>query len=175
MQLLFNFLLFDGAQAELNLNQGLILNPSYRSLYYDRSEEDLDDVASYLFAFDRQTAFKEWFLNNGWGNSWGVIVTTQIIFDECWKHFRKIIIVKTEEGQEFYFRFYDPRILKIFLPTCDEKQIIEFFGPMESFIVEGDTKEEAIRFWHQDGILKQEVLPVEKVFGKTIETTDKDN
>ena len=64
-----------------------------------------------------------------------------------------------------YFHFYDPSVLKIFLPSCDKNQILEFFGPIESFICEGDTKEEAIRFWQENGELKQEILPVEKVFG----------
>ncbi len=163
-------IILDGAKMEGALEKAKNINAIFDSLYRGRSEEELGDVAPYLFSFINHQEFASWIFENGWGNSWGVIVQTKIDFEGCWKHFRKYLLVKTEDSQELYFRFYDPRVLKIFLPTCDEKQIKEFFGPVESFIVEGDTKEEAIRFWHQNGVLKQEILPVEKIFGNVIET-----
>ena len=64
------------------------------------------------------------------------------------------MLVKTEDGEELYFRFYDPRVLRIFLPTCDESQIRELFGPIEYFLMEDEDPEHAIRFWHENGILK---------------------
>jgi hypothetical protein len=37
-----------------------------------------------------------------------------------------------------YFRYYDPRILHAFLPTCAPPQVRDFFGPIKAFIVETD-------------------------------------
>ena len=146
-------------------NNAKKLNANHSSLYKGQSEETLANVAPYLFTLEKDSYFENWFISNGWGNSCGVIVSSSANFEECLKHFRKFLIVKTEEGTEMYFHFYDPSVLKIFLPSCDKNQILEFFGPIESFICEGDTKEEAIRFWQENGELKQEILPVEKVFG----------
>ena len=159
------YLLFDSAKSEANINRAVHQNKLYQSLYKGRSEEDLADVAPYLFSFEFKSNFSNWYLENGWGNSWGVFVQSQCDFEQVYTHFRKFLLVKTENGQELYFRFYDPRVLKIFLPTCDKKQIIEFFGPVESFIVEGDTKEEAILFEHENGILRQKVLQASSIFG----------
>ncbi len=52
-----------------------------------------------------------------------------------------------------YFRFYDPRVLRIFLPTCDRSQILEFFGPVKIFICEDEDPEHILLFSHQNGEL----------------------
>lgn len=47
-------------------------------------------------------------------------------------HFKKLLWVRDEDGRELYFRFYDPRVLAIYLPTCtpEEKRIV--FGPVQA-------------------------------------------
>lgn len=47
-------------------------------------------------------------------------------------HFKKLLWVRDESGRELYFRFYDPRVLAIYLPTCtpDEKRLV--FGPVQA-------------------------------------------
>ena len=168
MSFLYNYLLFDAARADESLPIAQELNPEYKCLYLVKPYDELLTVAPYLFSITPKTPFWEWYSVQGWNQNWGVLLFSNSLFEHVVTHFRRFLMVKNEDDQQLYFRFYDPRVLKIFLPTCDEKQIIEFFGPIYSYIVEGETKEEAIRFWHQDGILKQEILPVEKVFGNVI-------
>jgi hypothetical protein len=55
-----------------------------------------------------------------------------------YKHLRKFLIVQSEEGKEMYFRYYDPRVLRVFLPTCEPAQLKEFFGPIEAFLAENE-------------------------------------
>lgn len=165
-----SYIILDAARMEINLHSAQELNNECTSLYKSTIYENLADVGPYLFSFDKNTEFKNWYTDIGWGHAWGILIVTAVEFEHCAYHCKSFLTVKTEDNQELYFRFYDPRVLKIFLPTCDKNQILEFFGPIESFICEGDTKEEAIRFWHQNGELKQEILPVEKLFGNI--TTD---
>ena len=160
-----SYILLDGARLEHQLHRARELNGAHLSLYKGSADEFLEDVGPFLFADSQETQFREWYKENGWNNAWGILVDTNATFEECCKHFRKFLLVKTEDDQELYFRFYDPRVLKIFLPTCDEKQIIEFFGPVEKFIVEGETKEEAIEFSHRNGVLQQKKINATEVFG----------
>jgi hypothetical protein len=53
-------------------------------------------------------------------------------------HFKKLLWVRDESGRELYFRFYDPRVLAIYLPTCtlDEKRIV--FGPVQALHCVGE-------------------------------------
>jgi hypothetical protein len=31
------------------------------------------------------------------------------------------------------FRFYDPRVLRAFLPVCKSSELVQFFGPVAAF------------------------------------------
>ena len=40
-------------------------------------------------------------------------------------------------GERVYFRFYDPRVLRVYLPTCSSSELKGVFGPVGRFVVEG--------------------------------------
>ena len=47
--------------------------------------------------------------------------------------------------QHFYFHFYDPGVLHSFFPAATERQRVELFGEIETFLVEGE-RGEVLRF-----------------------------
>jgi len=46
-------------------------------------------------------------------------------------HFKKLLWVQDESKRPLYFRFYDPRVLAAYLPTCTDEEKQQFFGPAE--------------------------------------------
>ena len=42
------------------------------------------------------------------------------------------------KGKDMYFRLYDPRVLRVFLPTCTPDELTDFFGPIGTFLIESD-------------------------------------
>jgi len=65
-----------------------------------------------------------------------------LFFSSAWpkslrEHLRSIFKVYDDQGAMFYFRFYDPRVLRTYLPTCTIKECREFFGPIRSIFAEG--------------------------------------
>ena len=164
MPLKINYILLDAARMVGNLLEAKELNKNHSSLYKGRSEEDLADVAPYLFSLEKGSDFENWYLENGWGDSWGVVLHSTFAFEETFKHFRKFLLVKTEDEEELYFRFYDPRVLRIFLPTCDEKQLREFFGPVEHFICEDEDPGYALIFSFENNKLQTQRTGKETVF-----------
>ena len=153
-----NFILLDAARMNEAMDEAKKLNPSHKSLYISAGNELLQSVAPYLFQFENQGEFNNYFIEKGWGDSWGVLVSTRVSFDEVYKHFRRFLMVKTEDGVELFFRFYDPRVLRIFLPTCDTNQLKEFFGPIQSFLLEVEDLRFGIKFWLQNGILQSKKI-----------------
>ena len=56
------------------------------------------------------------------------------------------MVKRERDGREMYFRFYDPRVLGAFLPTCSAEQIRQMFGPVSSYLVEAERGDVTLRF-----------------------------
>jgi hypothetical protein len=153
------YAILDAARIFGEIDTAQELQTNFLSLYMGKNEEYLSSVAPYLFSYHTKSEFGNWLFQKGWGNSWGVFVVTGLEIEDLRKHFRKFLMVKTEEGKELYFRFYDPRVLRIFLPTCDEQQLIDFFGSISSFILESEDGEYAIEFALVNGKLLATNIP----------------
>ena len=164
MPSLYNYLLFDAARAESNLYTAIEQNPIHKSLYRGSAEEYLEGVAPFLFTITANTPFASWYFQEGWSQSWGTLIFSNDTFEHIHFHFRKFLMIKTEDDQQLYFRFYDPRVLRIFLPTCDEKQLKEFFGPVEQFICEDEDPDFALVFSFEKNELKTQRITKESLF-----------
>ena len=98
------------------------------SLYKGTAEERYADIAPYLVAVDDDLL--DWILTTVWGDPWGIFVQSTASLDELRSHFRKFLLVSGPNGEAWYFRWYDPRVLEKYLPTCTEAELRAFFGPV---------------------------------------------
>jgi hypothetical protein len=106
----------------------------YRSLYEGHQGNALADVAPYLVRLPQDSSLLGALLAEGWGENWGIYLTCTSPFLELRRHLRKFLMVHAEGWENrMYFRFYDPRVLQAFLPTCTEDQLNNFFGPINCF------------------------------------------
>ncbi|MGA2137150.1 MAG: DUF4123 domain-containing protein [Bryobacteraceae bacterium] len=110
----------------------------FQCLYDGESAVKLAACAPYLVRLSVKSRLLRKLVREGSGKSWGVYVVCECSFAELRKHLRHFLMVKSEGGEDFYFRFYDPRVLRVFLPTCTEEQSSKFIGPVTSFFVEED-------------------------------------
>lgn len=149
-------ILLDAARMGGDMDTAKELNKRHDSLYRGGKEENLFAVAPYIFQFSSPTPFSDWLVEKGWGDSWGVFIKSPWPLQEMHKHFRRFLLVNTEDGQQLYFRYYDPRVLRTFLPTCDPQQLRDFFGPIDYFILEDENPEYALRYRQENGILRTE-------------------
>jgi len=131
-------ILLDAAKMEGYIYLAREMNEEHMCLYEGDSEAFLGSSAPWLFELDEYSEFSEWISEHATGNSWGVIIISQAETEVLYRHFRKFLIVQSDAGRELYFRFYDPRVLRDFLPTCDSEQLQEFFGPIDAFVLENE-------------------------------------
>ena len=117
-----------------------------RSLYQGDIGESLANVSPYLLSLPEDQQESCWFAEAGFGQSWGLFVTTLVGFDDLRRHLRKFNIVYREDGTPLVFRFYDPRVLRRFLPLCTIEELRRLFGPIESFLTETAEADALIRF-----------------------------
>jgi hypothetical protein len=153
-----NYLLLDASRMKTALSEAKALNSNFRSLFKGRSEIDLEFVAPYIFSYVRGSEFSDWYMKNGWGKGWGIMLRSPASMDELHEHCRKFLLVEDEDKQELYFRFYDPRILSIFLPTCSSEQLKHFFGPIDYFMIENKDGDNGQMMWLESYELRKKKI-----------------
>lgn len=158
-QLLFNekfrvYAALDGASVP-DLQMKLYdLSPEHICLYRGKLEPDIAEVAPYLIRMTPDTEFTDWVITEGWGNHWGIFAQTRYSLTEMRKHFRSFLTVHDEAGNPMLFRYYDPRVLRTFLPTCNAGELTAFFGKVTNYILEHEDPQHLLNYSLQNGELK---------------------
>jgi Domain of unknown function (DUF4123)/FHA domain len=135
-----NFAILDGAIGPAVrdlLNQAGVF---YQSLYEGEQSVDLAPFGPYLAEIQKGGKLIPFLVKVGWGKSWGVFLSTKLGFVETRKHLRHFLMVNIEGGERVIFRFYDPRVMRVFVPTCNAEQRAEFFGQIQHFFVESEAE-----------------------------------
>jgi len=130
------------------------------SLYKGEPEEVLTDVAPYLINLsidgEMNKPLIEWIAINCWGDSCAVFLVSAENLESLLKHFQQFLLVSDENGKTFYFRFYDPRVLRVYLPTCNAEELKMFFGPVQKIFMESETPEHIVNFLCDEEMLHSE-------------------
>ena len=115
-------------------------------LYSGSLSLELERAAPYLvqLEFDEPQTMR--LLNRGWGQSWGILLRSNTGLKALRKHLRRFLLVGGPGGKNFVFRYYDPRVMRPFLPSCSAPQLDEFFGPMEGIATESWNANRMIEF-----------------------------
>lgn len=152
---IYVYAILDGASVPDLLERLDEMRPPYVCLYRGEMDEDLAAVAPYLVNIAPRTQFANWLLSECWGRHWGVFAHTHYSMVEARKHFRKFLTVHDEAGNPLLFRYYDPRVLRKFLPTCEREELGQLFAGVESFFAESTDAADLVRFQNAGGELKQ--------------------
>ena len=101
------------------------------SLYRGTADEMYWAIAPYLFAVD--TRILAWIKETLWDEPWGIFVIADEKLETLRRHFRRFLVVRAPNGEQWYFRYYDPRVLRTFLNACSADELDEIFGPVQAF------------------------------------------
>lgn len=119
------------------------------SLYTGDLGDKLAHVAPHLIQFRARSPFRNWWFEQ-WGNSIGILVEAPVKPNDLRRHFRTLMMVNGEGRERYYFRFYDPRVLRVFLPSCTSAELDHFVGPIKAFYCESNHGNELLAFHFDD-------------------------
>jgi hypothetical protein len=109
------------------------------SLYEGDAGDAMADVAPYLVRFRADSDLLAHLVAEGWGLGWGIYFAADRPVKEVRRHLRRFLMVQAEDTRErLYFRFYDPRVLRDFLPMATPRQRSELFGDLSLFLFEDE-------------------------------------
>ena len=108
----------------------------YSCLYAGTIARELEMAAPHLVQLEYRNAHSRELIQSAWGNSWGVFLKCDGTLDAVRRHFRQFLSVRDASGRLLVFRYYDPRVFRVYLPTCRSQELRTVFGPIECFWVE---------------------------------------
>jgi hypothetical protein len=153
------FAILDAARNDKIYPKLLETNVPAVCLFRGDKARELAHVAPYLVQLDPE--FTRWLLETGWGKSWGIFVVSTDTLDQLKHHFRSILTVYDEDGNSLFFRYYDPRVLRVYLPTCNESELKIFFGEINRYVAEGEDGDTAIDYLRAAGQLSQHTVQLQ--------------
>ena len=153
------YAILDGASAGGLLGKLREHQPECYCLYRQELTPDMAEVAPYLVRLDPGAPLADWVIREGWGKHWGIFALCAEDGRAMRRHFRQFVLVESPEGKPLYFRFYDPRVLRAFLPTCSGAELAELFGPVACYVMEGEDPDAVLQFELDDGALTQHESP----------------
>ncbi len=109
-------------------------------LFKGKAAELHAESAPFLARADEQLV--DWIREMLWTRPWGVFAVSSAGLAEMRDHLRSLLIVEDPDGQQKYFRYYDPRVMETFLPCGNDDQLEELFGPVEAYVTAGASLEE---------------------------------
>jgi hypothetical protein len=150
------FAVLDGASIP-DLRMSLYRHqPEHVCLYRGDLADDMAEVAPYLVRLEKDTEFTNWVFTQGWGEHWGIFALADQPLRELRQHFRRFLTVYGPENKPLLFRYYDPRVLRVYLPTCNAEDLATVFGPVSNFLCEDEDPTMVLRYRSASGVLRQE-------------------
>jgi len=132
------FILLDAAQGSAALESAAESDLSVQSLYAGDMGMSLGPVAPHLSTFEMGTPFSAW-LYRHWDDAQCVLFQSKESFAKIRTHLRHFLMVKDQQGKKYRLRYYDARVLRAFLPVCNQAELKTFYGPIERFFMPART------------------------------------
>lgn len=146
------YALLDLAQGDLALEQLALYDGDspFEVLEPGRSEPDLQEVSPVLVPCGEVSGLLTWLLTEARGQSFGVLLASEYGPAELAAHLNPLTeVLRQEDDEPLIFRFQDPRVLSVYLPTCTAEELDRVFGPVRRFWVEADDGARLLDFEHQ--------------------------
>jgi Domain of unknown function (DUF4123) len=133
---------------------------AHSCLYAGKLPPELIEVAPYLVRLEPEHPLAMALLAEAWGNSWGIFLRARPGLEPLRKHFRRFLKVRDEQGKSLVFRYYDPRVLRVYLPTCTAVELDFLFGDVLQLYAESERGDALLAYSREGGQLTRRTLPL---------------
>ncbi|PUA26720.1 MAG: hypothetical protein B0W54_23580 [Cellvibrio sp. 79] len=90
--------------------------------------ETIKAVAPFLVKIKNIDEFVSWCISEGMHRHWMIFFTSadQHVSD-LRLHFKHFSLAHTPDGKQYFFRYYDARVLPVFITSCEQRERDDFF------------------------------------------------
>lgn len=110
--------------------------PEQTCLFSGRLTEKLVRASPHLVRLGQDTPFTLIWRSEGWGKAWGILLRSDLDIVRLRRHLKKFLTAELPTGQKVLFRFYDPRVWRVYWPSLTDDERSAWLDGVESFTVE---------------------------------------
>jgi hypothetical protein len=145
------FALLDAARDTGVLDLLAHSDTPYACLYKGQAAETYRAYAPYLLQLRRNSRTLERLLLNAWGAGIGYYFGSSQPPESVHTHLRKFLFVELADRRKAYFRFYDPRVMRAYLPTCNGQELDHWLrDTLDWFVLEDSDPDIAMHYTRLD-------------------------
>ena len=130
----------------------------YLSQYSNDVPDSLKAAGPVLYQLRKDNALSAWIITQGYQNNWFILFPSlgQTMID-LRRHFKRFAMVESPEGKAMYFRYYDPRVMRNYIPSCNEEERRYIFAKLSCFWAQSPTANSYVQL-NNDGSEKSITL-----------------
>lgn len=130
-----------------------------QKLYGESWQSGLADIAPHVVELTSSAKFSTELLTWDWYGNWGYFVQSTTSLSDLAQSFADLTTAKLSSGEEVFFRFFDPRVIRVFLAQASKNDLQSVFAKAERLVVpsaevQGEG-EAAIAYTLKNGSLAQ--------------------
>jgi len=144
-------------ELEAQFNQH---TPPFECLFAGKLKADVAGVAPYVVALQPDNAFTRWLIGEGWGCHWGIFAGAPADLKSMHRRLRQYLKVRGPDDTPLYFRYYDPRVFRTYLPTCTAQEADVIYGETTWFAMESSDGAALLRFPLRNGRPQRRLIPL---------------
>ena len=98
--------------------------------------------------------------SQGWGKNWGILIVSPENLGYVRRRLRHFTQAKLPNGEgPVLFRFWDPRVFRIYMPLVEPDQLVPWFQGIDRYIVETEGGAGSLRYSLDGGNLSVQQGP----------------
>lgn len=128
-------------------------------LYRGQALDEFGDDTAWVVGIAPDESVLDWLIDSGFGKRWSIFLRSSLQLSDVVRHLRKFTLIEDDEGTAHFFRFYDPRTLRQYLPVFTPEQNTAFFTGIDAWYCENDLRpDEILKFTTNAGTLHREAI-----------------
>lgn len=107
-----------------------------RCLFDGAAYDDMAEVAPWLVELTRYSDAWDWFVEEGYGQNWGILIHSRLELPRLKTHLKKFLKIEDEDGERYFFKYYRPEHFNRYAPGFDEAQRAAFWRSIRAVYAE---------------------------------------
>ena len=125
-----------------------------RCLYQGKLHPDVKAVSPHLVELTPDDPLAAAWATTGRGANWGVMIESSAGLHKVWRRVRHFTQATLPDGTgPLLFRFWDPRVLRVYMPLIEPEQLSAWFEDIDVWRIESEDGQGWDRYSAPGGVL----------------------